>query len=580
MESILYIFLPCKKVYPIGVTYLADFIHRRKPEVRQRILDLSLFSESQRSQAIRDAALEFKPDLVCFSWRDIQIFSPHEGDASLEHAFNFYFAGNPIKRVAASFAGLKQLYRYYSHIRANLSYPWLVRKEFPKTQIMIGGGAFTAFADQLIEKLPEGTIGILGEGEDAILKVVNGESLENERYIIREGKQTRKGNQGSPALLDALTVDLPYLTSIFPQHAAYMDESIGVQTKRGCPYDCAFCLYPYIEGKRVRYRPPEMVVKDISQHYHQWGARRFWFTDAQFITGKEAYPQCTEILERIVSEKLEIEWSGYIRTSLITPELAKLMVRSGVGDLEVAITSGSQEVLNNLHMGFKLERLYDGCRYLAEAGFKGKVILNYSLNSPKETEESLLQSVESYKKVASILGEERVFPLMFFLGIQPNTDLEHRLLEEGYLSAGYNPLMLTPTSIRKLLYNPAPLNKLIAKACLAAWERKEGSRDPRAWTGSLSQTASQATPSGPKPDTAHYADANLIRGIQNNSGRDALLTLEEILRSRRPGSADSRHHGKDGCESNELAVIHRPLHAPWFACIPREHGAIMPLLLG
>ena len=72
-----------------------------------------------------------------------------------------------------------------------------------------------------------------------------------------------------------------------------------------------------------------------------------------------------------------------------------------------------------------------------------------SLNSPKETEETLLQSVESYKKVASILGEERVFPLMFFLGIQPNTDLEHRLLEEGYLSAGYNPLMLTPTSIRK-----------------------------------------------------------------------------------------------------------------------------------
>jgi len=43
MNSILYIFLPCKKVYPIGVTYLADFIHRRKPDVRQRILDLSSF---------------------------------------------------------------------------------------------------------------------------------------------------------------------------------------------------------------------------------------------------------------------------------------------------------------------------------------------------------------------------------------------------------------------------------------------------------------------------------------------------------------------------------------------------------
>ncbi len=523
MESILYIFLPCKKVYPIGVTYLADFIHRRKPELRQRILDLSLFPEDQRISAVRHAATEFKPDLVCFSWRDIQIFSPHEGDSSLEHAFNFYFASNPLKRITASFAGLQQLYRYYSHIRAALSYPWLIAKEFPRAQMMIGGGAFTAFADQLIQKLPEGTIGILGEGEDAILKVVEGQSLEQERYIVREGKTVRKGQQGAPALLDALTVDLPYLTSIFPQYTEYLGESIGVQSKRGCPYDCAFCLYPYIEGKRVRYRPPSMVVKDISQHYHQWGARRFWFTDAQFITGKEAYPQCTEILERILAEKLEIEWSGYIRTSLITPELAKLMVRSGVGDLEVAITSGSQEVLNDLHMGFKLEKLYDGCRYLAEAGFKGKVILNYSLNSPKETEESLLQSVESYKNIAAILGEERVFPLMFFLGIQPNTDLEQRLLEEGYLSAGYNPLMLTPTSIRKLLYNPAPLNSFIAKACLRAWERKEGSRDPRKWTGSLSQT--------PK-ESVSYADKSLIRGIEGNSGREALLSLEEILRSR------------------------------------------------
>jgi hypothetical protein len=183
MKSVLYIFLPCKKVYPIGVTYLADFIHRRKPDVRQRILDLSLYPASQRSRAIREVTAEFQPDLVCFSWRDIQIFSPHEGDSSLEHAFNFYFASNPIKRIAASFAGLKQLYRYYSHIHTVLSYPWLLRKEFPKVHIMIGGGAFTAFADQLIEKLPEGTIGLLGEGEDAILKVIEGRSIDDERYL-------------------------------------------------------------------------------------------------------------------------------------------------------------------------------------------------------------------------------------------------------------------------------------------------------------------------------------------------------------------------------------------------------------
>jgi hypothetical protein len=71
---------------------------------------------------VRDAATEFKPDLVYFSWRDIQIFSPHEGDSSLEHAFNFYFVSNPLKRLVASCAGLHQFYRYYSQIRAALSY--------------------------------------------------------------------------------------------------------------------------------------------------------------------------------------------------------------------------------------------------------------------------------------------------------------------------------------------------------------------------------------------------------------------------------------------------------------------------
>ena len=532
MNSILYIFLPCKQIYPVGCTYLADYVHKRRPDVRQRIVDLSQVDAGDRSRAVATAAADFKPDLVCFSWRDIQIFSPHEGDASLEQAFNFYYSPNPLKKIVASLAGLHSLYRYYTGIRANLSYAWTVRKLCPSAAIMVGGGAFGAFADQLIEKLPEGTIGILGEGETAILKVLEGKPLDGERYIVRERGKTSKGMGQVYTSLDDFTIDLPYIASIFPQYLAYARDCIGVQSKRGCPYDCAFCLYPFLEGKSVRYRPAAHVVKDIAQHYHQWGTRRFWFTDAQFITGKASYPQCTEIMERIIADKMELEWSGYIRTSLITADFAKLMVRSGVGDLEIAITSGSQEVLNGLHMGFKLDRLYDGCRYLREAGFKGKVILNYSLNAPDETEATLMDSIESYKQVAGILGEERVFPMMFFLGIQPNTDLEHRLLEEGYLTTGYNPLTLTPGSIRKLLYNPAPLSTLIGKACLAAWSRaggqRVGSRDPRPWG----------------TDGA-YADKSLLRGVELNSGRDVLLTLEEILKSRkspaeRASSASSR----------------------------------------
>lgn len=514
--SILYVWLPCKKIYPIGVTYLATYIHQTHPEITQNLLDLSLISRRNRSLALRQALQEYKPELVLFSWRDIQVFAPHEGDPSLKYAFNFYYSSNPIKKIIASIKGLHYLWIYYQNIREDLSYPWLVYKTYPECHLMMGGGAFSVFAEQLITKLPPGTIGVVGEGEEAVLKVVEGHPLTNERIIMATNGSAQLGQKGHYMSLDSLSVDLPYLTTIFPQHEAYHDEFIGIQTKRGCPYDCQFCEYPYIEGKKVRYRPPALVLDEIRQFYDLWGSRRFWFTDAQFFTGRESFPQCIEIMERIIAERLQLEWSGYIRTSLINPQLADLMVRSGLGDLEVSITSGSQEVVNSLHMGFSLEKLYDGCRYLKEAGFKGKLILNYSLNSPGDSEEGLLESVDSYKRIAAIMGEDRVFPMLFFLGVQPHTGFEQRLLEEGYLYQGYNPLSMNPFMIKKKLYNPKPLSKFIAKACLAAW-------DNVAWKYAKGRGTSVAQ---------LYADESMFRGVVENSGRQALISLEEVLKNK------------------------------------------------
>lgn len=518
IQSILYVFLPCRSVYPLGATYLADAVHKKHPGIRQKILDLSLVPRPQRRRALREELRTLRPDLVCFSWRDIQVFAPHEGDPSLKYTFNFYYSRNPLRRLEASVRGLSYLWTYYRGIQEALSYPWQIRRELPDAQLMIGGGAFSVFADQLIQRLPEGAIGILGEGEDAVLKLVEGKGIEGERYIIRRGGEVRTGIKTAITDITDGVIDLPYITGVFPQYTAYQHGTVGVQTKRGCPYHCQFCEYPYIEGSRVRYRSPRAVVADLRQHYDQWGTRSFWFTDAQFITGSEALPQCTEILERIRDEKMQITWSGYVRTSLITPAVARLMVETGVGDLEVAITSGSQAILNELQMGFRLENLYEGCRYLKEAGFTGKLILNYSPNAPTETEQTLLESVESYQKIAAILGEDRVFPMLFFLGVQPHTGFEQRLLDNGYLAAGYNPLSLNPAAVRKMLYNPPPLAHLIARACLAAWNQN-------AWE--------KASPRG-RSVRELYADENLFRGVVEDSGRDVLINLEQELLRRTP----------------------------------------------
>jgi radical SAM superfamily enzyme YgiQ (UPF0313 family) len=515
-KSVLYVFLPCKKVYPLGVTYLAHFLHQHHPEASQRILDLSLIPRPARPAALREIVSSFKPDLIAFSWRDIQLFAPHEGDRSLKYAIHFYYSLNPLKKLVASVQGLRHLWIYYSNLREHFTYFDQVHAEFPQIQVTVGGGAFSVFSEQIIKKLPEGVVGIIGEGEDALLNLYEDRSIMNDRCIFRKGDQIITGMQKEAVKLDSSVQDPAYIESIFPQYGAYTGEAIGIQTKRGCPYDCQFCLYTYIEGKRVYTRPAENVVAEMKAFYDRWGVRRFWFADAQWIPGSKYYPHCAETLERIIASGMKIEWGAYIRTSLITKELAALMVRSGLGDTEVAITSGSQKVLDGMKMGFRLEKLYEGCRYLKEAGFKGKVILNYSLNSPGDTEETLMESVASYKKIVGIIGEAQVYPALFFLGIQPNTGLAERLVEEKYLPRNYNPLSMNPLMIKKLLYNPAPLGKIITKACLKAWDEKRSARDP------LPKSIRAAT----------YADDSLANVFEGNTGRAALLNLEADLKSR------------------------------------------------
>ena len=473
IPSVLYIWLPCKKIYPLGVTYLANAVHHQIPEARQRILDLSLIPPGERYRAIQETVRSFRPGLIAFSWRDIQIYAPHEGDRSLETAFRFYYARNPLDRLSAALSGLRMVWSYQNQIREKLSLIRNTLEAFPDLRVTVGGGAFGVFPEQVIRRLPEGVVGMIGEGEEALLALLRGEDPLRHRTIFRKGEKIVRGTPVVTTPIEEMGIDFPYLETIFPQVAAYKGGPVGVQTKRGCPYLCSFCLYTYIEGENVRYRAPEKILQEMSDLYHRWGVRNFWFADAQFIPGSRAIPHALDILDRIIASGMDLTWSSYIRTSLITEELAHRMVHSGVGDLEVSITSGSQSVLNGMKMGFRLDRLYEGCRQLKKAGYQGKILLNYSLNAPGETEETLLESVESYRRIAGILGEDQVEPMLFFLGVQPHTLFEETLIESGYLPSDYDPLSLNPFTIRKLLYNPAPLGPKIARACLEGWRHGE-----------------------------------------------------------------------------------------------------------
>lgn len=468
--SVLHVRLPCNKVWPLGVITLAGHIRQHYPHVRQRIVDLAVVAPDTRDRHLRDEIAGFDPDIISISWRDIQVFAPHEADASLENSFNFFYSNSVIKKALASFSGLRMVAAYHANLRENLGHVRTLARRHPDKTIVLGGGAFSVFHKQLAAKLPASVIGVIGEGEQVMSALIEGRDAAGYRVsLVRDGRRV-EGPAPPPLDLSVTGIDYPYIRAIFPQWEAYRGFQVSIQTKRGCPYRCAYCLYPYIEGTQVSLRPPERVLSEMQYLHDELGARDFWFADAQFLTGRKALSNAEAILAGIIDRGLDVRWSGYVRTSSITPRLADLMVRSGVGDLEVGLASGSQRMVNTMQLGFKLENLYAGARNLKAAGYRHKLILNYSPNMPGETEESLLETVDSYRRFVAIMGEQQVYPMIFFIGVQPHTPMEEHLLDSGYLRAGYNPMSLNPISIKKLLYNPKPLNGPISKACLTAWE--------------------------------------------------------------------------------------------------------------
>ena len=470
--KILHVRLPCKKIYPAGTVYLADFIHKNLPLVEQKILDLAILNKKDRKKALEKTIEDIKPDIVAFSWRDIQIFSPDQRDPSLETVFKFYYSG-VFDKISASFKGLKLILFYKSLITENLSYINWVVKNFDR-QVVIGGPAFSVFPNYIINKVGEGAIGIIGEGEETLLKIAKNQDFSNERVVYKKQNKIIWGKKERYLNLSASkAISFDYISEIFPEFKQYLNDYVGIQTKRGCPQECIFCLYNYIEGKDIRYRKPAEIAKEIQILRENFGVKKIWLTDSQFIPSKSSVDVCEETLDEILKTKAEIEWTSYVRIENITKSLAEKMIKSGIKQFELSITSGSQEIINKLKLGFNLNDIFSACEKIKNSGFESQnIILNYSLNSPGESKATLKQSIETFKKISKIFGKN-VYPFIFFLAIQPHTELEKYTIETGYLPPNYNMLSINPFSVKKLIYNPPPLDRLMAESCLNAWENCE-----------------------------------------------------------------------------------------------------------
>ncbi len=482
MENrILYVRLPCNPIFPIGVVYLCDHVHKLFPQAEQRIFDLGTVPPLDFSSALDRCIDEFQPTLLVFSWRDIQIYAPvgGRGGNPLQYAFEFNYSFNPFLKLRGALGGFRLLTSYYSELWRNqgLIKRGLKRaqKYHPETRLVVGGGAVSVFYEQLGKSLPKGTIVSVGEGETLLEKLLNGQEIRDERcYVVGEAKPRERLIHEQPTPLVKTACNYDYIANIWPEFNYYLQDQdfyIGVQTKRGCPHNCCYCIYTVVEGKQVRINPADEVVAEIRQLYDR-GIRNFWFTDAQFIPARKFIDDAVELLQKIVESGMtDIHWAAYIRADNLTPELSNLMVKTGMNYFEIGITSGSQELVRKMRMGYNLRTVLQNCRDLKDAGFNDLVSVNYSFNVIDERPETIRQTIAYHRELERIFGVDKVEPAIFFIGLQPHTHLEEYAFQTGVVKPGWNPMSHMPWDAKKMLWNPEPLGSLFGEVCLQAWRQ-------------------------------------------------------------------------------------------------------------
>jgi len=222
--------------------------------------------------------------------------------------------------------------------------------------------------------------------------------------------------------LDGLLLPAPSLW--VPAGAARRKLWVPVQSRRGCPLDCTFCSTSVIEGKTVRSRSPERIVKWLAK-LRETGARNFNFVDNTFNLPSD---YAKDLCRQMIQAKLDLHLWCLIYPKWIDTELVELMRQAGCRQISFGFESGSDQMLHSLNKQFNRDEVIAVSNMFAEAGIERMGFL--LLGGPGETK----QSVEESLSLADSLNLETL-KITVGLRIYPQTPLATTALAEGVISA-------------------------------------------------------------------------------------------------------------------------------------------------
>lgn len=297
-----------------------------------------------------------------------------------------------------------------------------IRKELGNIPIIVGGLYATYAFEQFLNVYPD-VFCIVGEGEEAIVKILEDINKAKDTVELYELAQNECPNlafmrEGRLITTERSVLDLSQMNSV-PNHifAKEINDVGGIvrmEASRGCPWNnCSFCVLKMkYYGHKWRPYPVEKIVEEM-QNLSADGVKTVYFTDEEFISGD--YDRMEELADKILNAKkcgeISVDFNFAASTSVkalfgeycdflisqrrINAVLLKLK-EAGLRSLFLGIESGSDSQLRRYCKGVTAEQSVAAIELLVKLGIEQDI--GYIIFDPLVTVDELMQTVQFLEK--------------------------------------------------------------------------------------------------------------------------------------------------------------------------------------
>ncbi|AET68051.1 Fe-S oxidoreductase [Desulfosporosinus orientis DSM 765] len=428
--------LTSERVYPIGIVTLGTHLRRAGHQVV--LMDMNL--ETDAYGALKAKLLAEQPEVVGLSLRNI----------------------DPLANKTSSL------------IPPFVITVKLVQAILPKTPIIVGGTGFSLFPKRIMEELPEIRYGIQGEAEYSLPKLL--ENFEQPGEL--PGLCYREKNQ---VIVNPAASNFTFKDYLVPNRDLlppdlYRDinnyvPAFGIETKRGCPLKCSYCVYPQLQGVTMRCRNPAEVVDEMEMLQAKYGLRDFHFNDpvVNLPVG-----HLEEICEEILRRKLQVTWTGFFREDVLDLDKVKLYEKSGCICFSFSPDGLCQSSLDVLQKNLKVADTLRAAELTAQT--EVVVMYHFMTNVPGENIETIEQGKALIDQLYEIHKPNRNLGAIVLnnVRVMPGTSIEAIARSQGEITEETDllyPIYYNPKKHETLRYT---LETYHMKKNVFMWQRVEG----------------------------------------------------------------------------------------------------------